>query len=231
MNPSPTPSPQPSGRPAEPAAQRSGLQVVIPLYPRFTALDAVGPYTVLAFAPGCTVTFAAAGPGPVADDRGSLALTAAASYADLPDPDVIVVPGGPGTAEAMADEALVGWIARAHERTRWTASVCSGSFLLGAAGLLKGRRATTHWGWLEHLAGFGAEPVSERVVVDGRIMTAAGVSSGIDMALTLLARMSGEETARAVQLAIEYDPDPPFDSGSAKTAPAGLAEKAMSLIG
>src|SRR5581483_2172665 len=135
------------------------MHVAIPLYPRYTALDAVGPYTVLAFAPGCTVTFVAAAPGPVVDDRGHLALSAAASYADLPDPDVIVVPGGIGTRSALADEALVGWIRRAHGSARWTTSVCAGAFLLGAAGLLRGRRATTHWGWLAQLAAFGAEPV------------------------------------------------------------------------
>lgn len=152
------------------------MNIAIPLYPRFTALDAVGPYTVLAFAPGCTVTFVAAEPGPVLDDRGSLSLAATASYGDLPAPDVVVVPGGPGTIEALSDTELLSWIARAHEGTRWTTSVCSGSFLLGAAGLLKGRRATTHWGWLDQLAGFGAEPVGERVVIDGKIVTAAGVS-------------------------------------------------------
>ncbi|MET9069068.1 DJ-1/PfpI family protein [Streptosporangium sandarakinum] len=206
------------------------MHIAVPLYPRFTALDAVGPYTVMAFAPGFTVTFVAASPGPVPDDRGGSGLTATASYADLPYPDVIIVPGGPGTAEALSDRELVGWIGRAHERTRWTASVCSGSFLLGAAGLLAGRRATSHWGWLDRLAAFGAEPVSERVVVDGRIVTAAGVSAGIDMALTLLARMSDAETARAVQLAIEYDPDPPFDAGSAGGAPADLRERALGLI-
>lgn len=206
------------------------MNIAIPLYPRFTALDAVGPYTVLAFAPGCTVTFVAAEPGPVLDDRGSLSLAATASYGDLPEPDVIVVPGGPGTVEALSDPELVGWIAHAHERTRWTASVCSGSFLLGAAGLLKGRRATSHWGWVDQLAGFGAEPVHERVVTDGKIVTAAGVSSGVDMALTLLAAMRDEETAQVVQLAIEYDPRPPFDAGSPRTAPAGLTDKAMALI-
>lgn len=206
------------------------MQIAIPLYPRFTALDAVGPYTVLAFAPGCTVTFVAAEPGPVVDDQG-LALTATAGYADVPHPDVIVVPGGVGTAEALSDSVLIDWIAQAHERTRWTTSVCSGSFLLGMAGLLEGRKATTHWGWLEHLSGFGAEPVSERVVVDGKIVTAAGVSAGIDMALTLLAQASDPATAQAVQLAMEYDPQPPFNAGSPKTAPAGLTERALSLIG
>lgn len=206
------------------------MNIAIPLYPRFTALDAVGPYTVLAFAPGCTVTFVAAEPGPVLDDRGSLSLAATASYGDLPAPDVVVVPGGPGTIEALSDAALLSWIARAHEGTRWTTSVCSGSFLLGAAGLLKGRRATTHWGWLDQLAGFGAEPVSERVVIDGKIVTAAGVSAGIDMALSLLAATHDEETAQTVQLAIEYDPRPPFGAGSPKTAPAGLSDKALALI-
>jgi transcriptional regulator GlxA family with amidase domain len=206
------------------------MQVAIPLYPRFTALDAVGPYTVLAFAPGWTVTFLAAEPGPVTDDQGTLTLTATAAYADLPRPDVIVVPGGPGTAEALADQAMLDWITEAHEHTRWTTSVCSGSFLLGAAGLLKGRRATSHWGWVEHLAGFGAEPVSERVVREGRIITAAGVSAGIDMALTLLAQATDDATAQAVQLAIEYDPHPPFDCGSARTASTEQAERALNLI-
>ncbi|MGA4988792.1 DJ-1/PfpI family protein [Nonomuraea bangladeshensis] len=206
------------------------MHVAIPLYPRFTALDAVGPYTVLAFAPGWRVTFVAAEPGPVTDDRGSLSLAATASYDDVPDPDVIVVPGGPGTFDALADEALLGWIRRAHGRTSWTTSVCSGSLLLGAAGLLDGLRATTHWAALELLREYGAEPVSERTVVQGKVVTAAGVSAGIDMALTLLARATDEETAQTVQLAIEYDPRPPFDAGSPRTAPAGLADRALQLI-
>ncbi|MED7925283.1 DJ-1/PfpI family protein [Nonomuraea sp. LP-02] len=206
------------------------MHVAIPLYPRFTALDAVGPYTVLAFAPGWRVTFVAAEPGPVTDDRGALSLAATASYDDVPDPDVIVVPGGPGTFDVLADEALLGWIRRAHGRTSWTTSVCSGSLLLGAAGLLDGLRATTHWAALELLRQYGAEPVSERTVVQGKVVTAAGVSAGIDMALTLLARAEDEETAQTVQLAIEYDPRPPFDAGSPRTAPAGLADRALHLI-
>ncbi|MGW6502787.1 DJ-1/PfpI family protein [Nonomuraea angiospora] len=207
------------------------MHVAIPLYPRFTALDAVGPYTVLAFAPGWTVTFVAAEPGPVTDDRGTLTLTATASYEDLPRPDVIVVPGGPGTFDAMADEALLGWLRQAHEHSRWTTSVCSGSFVLAAAGLLEGLAATSHWGVLDMLRQYGAEPVSERVVTEGRIMTAAGVSAGIDMALTLLAQATDEITAQSVQLVIEYDPHPPFDAGSPKTAPEGLTELALKLIG
>ncbi|MBV2366973.1 DJ-1/PfpI family protein [Streptomonospora nanhaiensis] len=206
------------------------MHVVIPLYSGFTALDAVGPYTVLAFAPGWTVTFAAPAPGPVLDDRESLTLTAAAALADVPRPDVVLVPGGPGTAQAMGDPVLLDWIRAAHEHAAWTASVCSGSLILGAAGVLAGRRATSHWGVVDGLAGFGAEPARERVVVDGTVVTAAGVSAGIDMALELLARTSGADTARAVQLVVEYDPDPPFDSGNAERADAALREAALGLI-
>ncbi|MFI7643457.1 DJ-1/PfpI family protein [Nonomuraea sp. NPDC049400] len=206
------------------------MHVAIPLYPRFTALDAVGPYTVLAFAPGWTVTFVAAEPGPVTDDQGTLTLTATASYAELPRPDVIVVPGGPGTLEAVSDEALLEWLRQAHEHTRWTTSVCSGSFVLAAAGLLKGLKATSHWAILDMLREHGAEPVSERVVTQGKVVTAAGVSAGIDMALTLLGQATDATTAQAVQLAIEYDPRPPFNAGSPKTAPEGLPELALKLI-
>ncbi|WP_049556587.1 DJ-1/PfpI family protein [Nonomuraea sp. SBT364] len=206
------------------------MHAAIPLYPRFTGLDAVGPYTVLAFAPGWQVTFVAAEPGPVTDDQGGLTIEATASYADLPDPDVIVVPGGLGTIEALEDQALVRWIAEAHEHTRWTTSVCTGSFLLGAAGLLTGRKATSHWVLLDQLAGMGAEPVDDRVVVDGKIITAAGVSAGVDMALSLLARTNDVPTAEAVQLVIEYDPDPPFDAGSAKTASPDLRARASALL-
>lgn len=203
------------------------MHVAIPLYPRFTALDVVGPYTVLAFAPGWTVTLVAAEPGPVTDDVGSLTMHATAAYGDLARPDVILVPGGPGTAQAMGDRALLDWIAAAHPHARWTTSVCSGSFLLGAAGLLTGRRATTHWGWLDRLAAIGAVPVGERIVRDGDIVTAAGVSAGIDMALVLLGEATDDQTAQAVQLAMEYDPQPPYDIGSPTTA---LAETALTLI-
>jgi transcriptional regulator GlxA family with amidase domain len=206
------------------------MHVAIPLYHRFTALDAVGPYTVFAFAPGWRVTFVAAEPGPVTDDVGSLTLLAEATYDDLTRPDVVVVPGGPGTVEALGDQALLGWITEASRHARWTTSVCSGSFLLGAAGLLAGRRATSHWGWLDQLATFGAVPVSERIVDEGDVVTAAGVSAGIDMALFLLGRAAGDRTAQAVQLAMEYDPQPPYQCGSPVTAPAGLTETALSLI-
>jgi transcriptional regulator GlxA family with amidase domain len=204
------------------------MHIAIPLYPRFTALDVVGPYTVLGFTPQLSVTFVSARGGPVADDLGGLTLTATATYADLPHPDVIVVPGGPGTREALQDTALLDWLRSA--RPRWMTSVCSGSFLLAAAGLLQGRRATSHWGFLDALAGFGARPVAERVVVDGQVITAAGVSAGIDMALGLVARLRDERTAQTVQLAMEYDPDPPFDAGSPRSAAPGLTEAALALI-
>ncbi|WP_066361624.1 DJ-1/PfpI family protein [Herbidospora mongoliensis] len=206
------------------------MRVAIPLYPGFTALDAVGPYTVLAFTPGISVTFVAGDTGPVLDDQGSLSIIATATYDELPDPDVILVPGGPGTVEALNDARLVEWIRTAHQTTTWTTSVCSGSFLLAHAGLLKGLPATTHWGFHDQLAGFGAIPVAERVVTEGKVVTAAGVSAGIDMALELLARLRDEDTARAVQLAMEYDPAPPFTSGSAANASPELRKRAMGLI-
>jgi len=204
------------------------VHIAIPLYPRFTALDAVGPYTVLAFAPDTTVTFVAGAAGPVPDDIGSLTLAATATYAQLPRPDLIIVPGGPGTVDAMRDEELLDWLRAA--RPRWMTSVCSGSFVLAAAGLLQGRRATSHWAVRDQLAGFGAQPVEERVVVDGDVITAAGVSAGIDMALTLLASARDAETAQVVQLAIEYDPDPPFAAGSPRSATPNRTERALALI-
>ncbi|MFC4119743.1 DJ-1/PfpI family protein [Nonomuraea zeae] len=206
------------------------MHIAIPLYPRFTALDVAGPYTVMAFAPDTTVTLVAAERGPVTDDQGTLTMIATASYADLPDPDVIIVPGGLGTFDALGDEALVAWIREADRHTRWTTSVCSGALLLGAAGLLEGAKATTHWALLDNLKQYGAEPVSERSVAHGKIVTAAGVSAGIDMALTLLAQAAGEVTAQAVQLAIEYAPEPPFGCGSPETAPEGMVERAINLL-
>ncbi|MEO3813826.1 DJ-1/PfpI family protein [Sphaerisporangium sp. B11E5] len=206
------------------------MRVAIPLYPRFTALDAVGPYTVLAFAPGFDVTFIAETPGPVVDDQGSLSITATATYTDLPAPDIILVPGGPGTLEAMSDHPLLNWLKQADPHTRWTTSVCSGSYLLATAGLLTGRKATTHWALLDGLTNLGATPVADRVVIDGKYVTAAGVSSGIDMALTLLAEATDIPTAESVQLAMEYDPQPPFQAGSPKTASPEVRERALDLI-
>ncbi|SDG40899.1 DJ-1/PfpI family protein [Sinosporangium album] len=206
------------------------MHIAIPLFPAFTALDVVGPYTGLAFAPGFTTTFVSDRPGPVTDDQGALTLTATASYDEVPRPDIIIVPGGPGTTDALSDDGLLNWIKRAHEHTAWTTSVCTGSLLLGAAGALRGLRATTHWSLLEQLEHYGARPCEERVVIEGKVATAAGVSAGLDMALTLLARIRGEDTAQLVQLVIEYDPEPPFRAGSTKTAPPELVERARELL-
>ncbi len=163
-------------------------------------------------------------PGPKRTENGVLALTADAALAEVPDPEVIVVPGGFGTRALMTDETTLSWLRTAHATSTWTTSVCTGSLLLAAAGLLDGLRATTHWLELETLRKFGAEPVSERVVVQGKLITAAGVSSGIDMALTLAATIAGDTIAQAIQLGIEYDPQPPFHSGSVATAQPEIVE-------
>jgi transcriptional regulator GlxA family with amidase domain len=173
---------------------------------------------VLTRIPGTEVAWLGPEAGPVRADNG-LQILAGAAYEEVPDPDVVVVPGGYGTDRgALEDERLVGWIRRAHETSDWTTSVCTGSELLGAAGLLDGLQATTYWNDMPMLRGYGAVPTERRVVEQGKIITAAGVSSGIDMALTLVARMTNDEVAKAIQLGIEYDPDPPFDSGSTRTA-------------
>jgi putative intracellular protease/amidase len=201
------------------------MQIAIPIFDRITALDAVGPYEVLSRLPGARVRFVAESVGPKRTENGMLALYADATLAELREPDVVVVPGGYGTRALMDDEAMLGWLRAAHSSTQWTTSVCTGSLLLAAAGLLDGLEATTHWLSLEALRRYGAIPVSRRVVEQGKVITAAGVSSGIDMALLLAARIAGDDVAQAIQLEIEYDPQPPFDSGSVEKAPADLVER------
>jgi putative intracellular protease/amidase len=200
------------------------VRIAIPIFDKLTALDAVGPYEVLSRLPDAEVQFVALVAGPQRTENGILALTADHSLDELTDPEVIVVPGGFGTRALLTDEAMLSWLRAAHATSTWTTSVCTGSLLLGAAGILEGLRATTHWLELETLRRFGAEPVSERVVVQGKVITAAGVSSGIDMALTLAAAIAGEEIAQAIQLGIEYDPQPPFNSGSVASAPPEIVE-------
>lgn len=200
------------------------MDIAILLFDRLTALDAVGPYEVLSRLPGANLAFVATEAGPKRTDTGSLALVADATLAELPHPDILLVPGGPGQAEAEKDEAVLDWLRTAHETTTWTTSVCTGSLVLGAAGLLEGKRATTYWLALEELARYGAVPTNERVVIDGKVVTAAGVSSGIDMALTLAAEIGGADLAQLLQLGIEYDPQPPFDSGSAVKAPDHIVQ-------
>ncbi|HEX8066047.1 MAG TPA: DJ-1/PfpI family protein [Thermoleophilaceae bacterium] len=199
------------------------MQVAVPIFEALTALDAVGPYEVLNRPPGWDVVFVAAELGPKRTDDGALSLVADATLADVPRPDAIVVPGGAGTRSQRQDD-LVEWIRSAHEHTSWTASVCTGALLLGRAGVLEGRRATTHWAFLDSLATYGAEPVSERVVEDGRVVTAAGVSAGIDMGLRLVQRELGDDMAQAIQLSIEYDPAPPLDAGSPAKAPQSIVD-------
>jgi transcriptional regulator GlxA family with amidase domain len=194
------------------------VQVAIPLYEGFTALDAIGPYEVLSRLPGAEVRFVGLQTGPVRTENGQAALHADAELEELPDPEVVCVPGGLGTRALLNEARLLGWIRQAHEQSEWTTSVCTGSLLLGAAGLLDGLEATTYWLEMDTLRTFGARPIDRRVVEEGKIITAAGVSAGLDMALTLVARMASDEVAKAVQLSIEYDPEPPFASGSPRSA-------------
>ncbi len=197
------------------------MQIAILLYDRFTVLDAIGPYQVLSGLPGAQVAFVAERPGPVRDEVGSLILSAEAGLPDVPHPDIIVVPGGPGQNSQMQDGLVHEWLRAADQASTWTTSVCTGSLIMAAAGLLTGRRATSHWLALDELGRLGATPVSERVVFDGKYVTAAGVSSGIDMGLAL-AWPAGDEVAQAIQLMIEYDPQPPYDAGSPDRAPAEI---------
>jgi putative intracellular protease/amidase len=195
------------------------MDIAIPLFDRFTALDAIGPYEVLSRLPGYRVTFVAEDPGVRMTDNGMLGLVAEKAFADMPHPEIVVVPGGIGTRAMMHDAVLVDWVRGAHSTSRFTCSVCTGSLVLGAAGILDGLEATTHWAAMELLGSTGAIPTSRRVVEQGKVITAAGVSAGIDMALTLAARVAGDAVAQAIQLGIEYDPQPPFDSGSLEKAP------------
>jgi len=198
------------------------MNTAILLYDGFTALDAIGPYEVLSRLPGARATFVASTQGPVRTDNDMLSLVADCSLQDVPAPEIVLVPGGPGEVAARAGGPALEWLRAAHQTSTWTTSVCTGSLILAAAGLLDGRRATTHWLALDALTGLGAEAVSERVVFDGKIVTAAGVSAGIDMALALAAKIAGEQVAQAIQLGIEYDPQPPFDAGSPQKAPAEI---------
>ncbi|MFJ2946789.1 DJ-1/PfpI family protein [Streptomyces sp. NPDC087226] len=201
------------------------MQIAIVLFDRFTALDAVGPYETLGRLPDARTVFVAERTGPVRTDTGALAITADRTLDEVPSPDIVVVPGGPGQTPQMENGTLLDWLRTADATSTWTTSVCTGSLLLAAAGLLRGRRATSHWLALDHLRRYGAEPTGERVVTDGKYVTAAGVSSGIDMGLTLLGRIAGDEHAQAVQLLTEYDPQPPYDAGSPRKAPAHLVEE------
>ena len=187
------------------------------IFPRLTQLDMTGPYEVLARLPDTQVDLVAKTMDPVTTDRG-MQIVPTVTYETCPPLDIVMVPGGPGQQDLMEDEAALSFLRKQAAGAKYVTSVCTGSLVLAAAGLLKGKRATCHWAAIEHLALLGAVPTKERVVVDGNVVTGAGVASGIDFALTLAAILEGEAVAREIQLQIEYDPDPPFDSGSPTTA-------------
>jgi transcriptional regulator GlxA family with amidase domain len=200
------------------------MEIALLIYDGLAPLDAVGPYEVMRNVPGWNVQTVAKRRGEVRDESGSLGLVADRALEELTAPDLVLVPGGAGNRPLMEDVELLEWLREVDRSTKWTTSVCTGSLLLGAAGLLQGKRATTNWIVLDALREFGAEPVGGRFVEDGKVVTAAGVTAGIDMALHLVAREVGPEVAQAVQLGIEYDPDPPFDSGSPEKAAPEIVE-------
>jgi transcriptional regulator GlxA family with amidase domain len=207
------------------------MRIAILIFDRLTALDAIGPYEVLSRIPGAKLAFVAKEPGMKRTDTDRLGINADLGIADIPDPDIVLVPGGEGNRPLMIDDEVLDWVRTAHEASTWTTSVCTGALVLGAAGILDGKRATTHWAYLDRLRELGAEPVAERVVEDGKIVTGAGVSAGIDMALTLASRVAGDKVAQAIQLGIEYDPKPPFDTGSPDKASAELVDLIRSSEG
>ena len=200
-------------------------QIAIALFDRFTALDAVGPHQVFIHLPDTEVIFVSERVRGVTDESGTLTLQAGASYADVPHPDIVVVPGGPGQAAQMTPGPLREWLLAADKTSTWTTSVCTGALVLAAAGLLHGRKATTYWLAHDELRRLGATPQpGERYVFDGKYVTAAGVSAGIDMALALAACVLGDAGAQRIQLGIEYDPRPPFQAGSPASAKPEIVE-------
>jgi transcriptional regulator GlxA family with amidase domain len=200
------------------------MKTSILIFDGLTALDAIGPYEVLRSVPGWEVEFVGPRKGEIRTDSGHLGLSVDHSIDEVDTTDIVLVPGGAGNRPLLRDEIVLGWLREIDRTTTWTTSVCTGSLVLGAAGLLEGKRATGHWLHLEPLRAYGADPVGGRYVEDGKVVTAAGVSAGIDMALHIVGREAGPEVAQSVQLAIEYDPQPPFDAGSPAKAPAAIVE-------
>lgn len=207
------------------------MQIAFVVYDGLTALDLIGSLEVLSRLPAAEVSLVATGLTTSTTDTGALRLRPDRPVSEVPAPDVIVVPGGvEGTCRAMGDETLLSWLRQAAEHARWVTSVCTGSHVLGAAGLLEGKRATSHWLVLDELTQHGATPEAERFVIDGNVATAAGVSAGIDLALWLAADLAGEEVAQLIQLMIEYDPQPPFDAGTPAKAGAALVERGKAVL-
>ena len=204
------------------------MEIALFIFDKMTPLDAVGPLEVIGRVPGADVKIVGKTAGPVR--AGHLGLTADHAMADVTSPDILLIPGAADMSHITSDEEILDWVRAVDGATTWTTSVCTGALVLGAAGLLQGRRATTHWSAIKQLEGYGAIVTDERVVTDGKIMTGAGVSAGIDMALTLLAEVAGDDHARFVQLMTEYDPQPPFDSGSLAKAPDAIRDRALALF-
>jgi transcriptional regulator GlxA family with amidase domain len=207
------------------------MQIAILIFDKLTALDAIGPYEVLRSVPGWEVKFVAPEKGPIRTDSGALGLSADYSLDEVGEADVVLIPGGEGNRPLLQDERVLEWVRRVDAGSKWTTSVCTGSLVLGAAGLLEGKRATSNWLFLDRLAEYGADPVGGRYVEDGKLLTAAGVTAGIDMALHLVGREAGPEVAQAIQLGLEYDPQPPFDTGSPQKAPAPIVELVEGVAG
>jgi len=209
------------------------MQIAVVLYPTFTALDFIGPYEVLRNLPGAEVRFVWHEPGPVTADSGVLMVGATHTFDETTSPDVVLVPGRPGSSAAARDERVLAWLRAVHPTATWVASVCSGSMVLAAAGLLDGKRATSHWGALSALKMCGVTAVSDERIVraDDKVITAAGVSAGIDLGMWLAGQIAGEAKAKAIQLLIEYDPQPPFDAGHMSKASATTKAGATALLG
>ena len=207
------------------------MQIAILIFEKLTALDAIGPYEVLRSVPGWEVKFVGPEKGLLRTDCGALGLSADYSLDEVSAADIVLVPGGKGNRPLLEDETVLSWLREIDAQSKWTTSVCTGALVLGAAGLLEGKRATTYWPFLEQLREYGAEPVGGRYVEDGKTVTAAGVSAGIDMAFHLVGQEAGPEVAQAVQLGIEYDPQPPFDSGAPHKAPGPTVELIESVAG
>jgi putative intracellular protease/amidase len=209
-------------------SRRPAVEIALLSFPDMTAMDAMGPYEVLSRLPEARLRFVAAKKGLITTDTGMLTFQAEASIDEIEAADVLVVPGGPARAvgAVMQHQPTLDWISKIHQNSRYTVSVCTGSWILGAAGILKGKRAGCHWLGIDALEQFGAEPCSDRVVVDGKIWTAGGVTSGIDMALAFAAEVAGEEFAQILQLALQYDPKPPFKGGTPESAPQHIVQLA-----
>lgn len=206
------------------------MQIAALVFDDITPLDIVGPIEIMARLPGSEIVIVAKERGPVRDPRTHWTLTAEANLAEVTQPDILVIPGGPGVMPLCREQPVLEWVRLVHRATTWSTTVCTGSLLLAAAGLLKGLTATTHWALKDALEQYGAHYIEQRVVQQGKIITSAGVSSGIDMALILAAKIAGDEVAKAIQLGIEYDPQPPFDSGAVSKAEPAIVDRVRQAI-